>query len=144
MKILSVFIHPHVVPNLCVYLFCLYTKEDIWKNVLIKQISFPIDYHSRKNTYYASQWGMRSVWLKHSSKYLPLSSAEQINTLRFGTTWGWVNTDRIFIFGWTNPLSIYDVCVLIVTACSLNEFMTGQIYVHAHVWLPKPKKGLRS
>jgi len=24
----------------------LYTKEDIWKNVLIKQISFPIDYHS--------------------------------------------------------------------------------------------------
>jgi len=24
------------------------TKEDIWKNVLIKQISFPIGYHSRK------------------------------------------------------------------------------------------------
>jgi len=22
-----------------------------------------------------------------------------------GTPWGWVNTDRIFIFGWTNPLS---------------------------------------
>jgi len=22
------------------------TKEDIWKNVLIKPISFPIDYHS--------------------------------------------------------------------------------------------------
>jgi len=35
----------------------LYTKEDIWKNVLIKQISFPIDL----NTYYGSQWGMRSV-----------------------------------------------------------------------------------
>jgi len=24
------------------------TKEDIWKNVLIKQISFPIDYHIGK------------------------------------------------------------------------------------------------
>jgi len=24
------------------------TKEDIWKNVLIKQISFPIDYHRKK------------------------------------------------------------------------------------------------
>ncbi len=23
---------------------------------------------------------------------------------RFGTTWGWVNDDRIFIFGWTVPL----------------------------------------
>jgi len=44
--------------------------RDIWKNVLIQQISFPIDY----------QWGMRSVGLKHSSKYLPLCSAEQINT----------------------------------------------------------------
>jgi len=47
---------------------------------------------------------MRSVWSKHSSKYLPLCIAEQINTKRFGTTWGRVNTDRIFIFGWTNPL----------------------------------------
>jgi len=41
MKILSLFTHPHVVPNP----YVLYTKEDIWKNVLIKQISFPIDYH---------------------------------------------------------------------------------------------------
>jgi len=45
MKILSVFTHPHVVPKLCLFVL-LNTKEDIWKNVLIKQISFPIDYHS--------------------------------------------------------------------------------------------------
>jgi len=51
MKILSVFTHPHVVPNpnvfqmfqMCLFVL-LNTKEDIWKNVLIKQISFPIDY----------------------------------------------------------------------------------------------------
>jgi len=43
MKILSVFTHPHVVPNLYVFI-C--SAEDIWKNVLIKQISIPIDYHS--------------------------------------------------------------------------------------------------
>jgi len=44
---------------MCLFVL-LNTKEDIWKNVLIKQISFPIDYHSRKkNTYYGSQWGMR-------------------------------------------------------------------------------------
>jgi len=32
------------------------TKEDIWKNVLIKQISFPIDFHSRMG-----DEGMRTV-----------------------------------------------------------------------------------
>jgi len=41
---------------------------------------------------------------KHSSKYLPLCSAEQINLYRFGTTWGGVNDDRIFIFEKTLPL----------------------------------------
>jgi len=33
--------------SMCLF-FLLYTKEDIWKNVLIKQISFPIDCHCRK------------------------------------------------------------------------------------------------
>jgi len=59
MKILSVFTHPHVVPNLYVFICCAEHKGRI-----------P----------YGSQWGMRSVRLKHSSKYLPLCSAEQINT----------------------------------------------------------------
>ncbi len=36
-------------------------------------------------------------------KYLPLCSAEQRHSYRFGTTWGWVN-EIIFIFGWTIPL----------------------------------------
>ncbi len=40
----------------------------------------------------------------HSSEYLPLCSAEQTHSYRFGTTWGWVNDDRIFIFVWTIPL----------------------------------------
>ncbi len=41
----------------------------------------------------------------HSSEYLPLCSAEQRHSYRFRTTWGWVNGDRIFIFGWTIPLT---------------------------------------
>jgi len=72
MKILSVFTHPHVVPNLYEFICSaehkgryleecfnqtdliphmgieIWIEEDIWKNVLIKQISFPI-------------WGLRSV-----------------------------------------------------------------------------------
>ncbi len=43
----------------------------------------------------------------HSSEYLPLCSAEQRHSDRFGTTWGWVNDDRIFIFGWTIPLRCF-------------------------------------
>jgi len=31
--------------SMCLFVL-LNTKEDIWKNVLITQISFPIDYHS--------------------------------------------------------------------------------------------------
>jgi len=42
MKILSVFTHPHVVLNPYVFI-CSAEHKFIWKNVLIKQISFPID-----------------------------------------------------------------------------------------------------
>ncbi len=49
---------------------------------------------------------------KLSSKYLPLCSAEQRHSYRFGTTWEWVNDDRIFIFGWTIPLSIIFIRVM--------------------------------
>ncbi len=42
---------------------------------------------------------------KLSSKYLHLCSAEQRHSYRFGTSWGWVNDDRIFIFGWAIPLN---------------------------------------
>ncbi len=39
-----------------------------------------------------------------SSEYLPLCSAEQTHSYRFGNTWGWVNNDRIVMFEWTIPL----------------------------------------
>ncbi len=29
------------------------------------------------------------------------------NAYRFGTTWGWINNEYIFIFEWTLPLSFY-------------------------------------
>ncbi len=40
-----------------------------------------------------------------SSEYLPLCSAEQTHSYRSGNTWGWVNDDRISIFGWAVPLN---------------------------------------
>jgi len=41
---------------------------------------------------------------RHSSNYLPLCLAEERNSYRFETTWGWVYDDRIFVFKWTIPL----------------------------------------
>ncbi len=57
----------------------------------------------------------------HSSEYLPLCSAEQTHSYRFGITWGWVNDDRIFIFGWTIPL----------TSLTSNDFLSQ---LHQKVW----------
>jgi len=41
-----------------------------------------------------------------SSKYLNLCSKYERRPYRCGTTWGWVINNRIFFFGWTNPLTI--------------------------------------
>ncbi len=38
-------------------------------------------------------------------KYLNLCSEDERRSYGFGSTWGWVINDRIFIFGWTIPLS---------------------------------------
>ncbi len=96
MKIMSSFTHPQVVPNLYE---CVCSAE-----------------HKGR---YSEEWGKQSSIFspnmevngapkqpdyKLSSEYLSLCSAEQINSYGFGTTWGWVNDDRIFIFGWTVPL----------------------------------------
>ncbi len=43
---------------------------------------------------------------KLSSKYLHLGLAKQRHSYRTGTNWGWVNDDRISIFGWTIPWSL--------------------------------------
>ncbi len=51
---------------------------------------------------------------KLSSKYLPLCSAEQRNSYRFGTTSGRVNDDRIFIFGWTIPLIAHHFILILI------------------------------
>ncbi len=42
--------------------------------------------------------------LRSHQTYLNLCSEDERRSYRFGSTWGWVINDRIFIFGWTNPL----------------------------------------
>ncbi len=42
--------------------------------------------------------------LEFHKKYINLCSEDEHRSYGFGTSWGWVIYDRIFIFGWTIPL----------------------------------------
>ncbi len=44
--------------------------------------------------------------LRFHQKYLNLCSEDERRSYRFGTTWGWVINDSIYIFGWTIPLKL--------------------------------------
>ncbi len=57
-----------------------------------------------------------------SQKYL-ICEDEQ-SSYEFGTTWGWVNIDTIFIFGWTIPLT------------NLNSIASWNMYLHISVCIP--------
>ncbi len=45
-------------------------------------------------------------------KYLNLCSEDEQRSYGFGTRWGWVIYDKIFIFGWTIPLTRYFMKVI--------------------------------
>ncbi len=75
------------------------TKEDILKKVCNQAV---LGHHWLP-------WHFFSLlWKSMVPQYIPLCSAEQTHSYRFATTWGWVNAD-IFIFGWTIPLSSFNL-----------------------------------
>ncbi len=106
MKILSSFTHPQVVPNLYECL-CSAEHKGRYSEECGKQSSSgaPLTSIVFFPPTMEVNGAPKQPGYKLSSEYLPLCSAEQRNSYRFGTTWGWVNDDRIFIFGWTIPLS---------------------------------------
>ncbi len=105
MKILSSFTHPRVVPNLYECL-CSAEHKGRYSEECGKQSSSGEPLTSIVFFFPTMEvnGAPKQLGYKLSSKYLPLCSAEQRNSYRFGTTRGWVNDDRIFIFGWTIPL----------------------------------------
>ncbi len=85
-------------------LFCWTQRKIFWRKFVTRLFWGTIDFHSRKKNTMEVNGAPELLCFPHSSEYLPLCSAEQRHSYRFGTTWGWVNDDRIFIFGWTIPL----------------------------------------
>ncbi len=87
-------------------LFCWTQRKIFWRMWETEQFWGTIDFHSILFPTMEVNCSPKQPGYKLSSEYLPLCSAEQRNSYRFGTTWGWVNDDRIFIFGWTVPLNV--------------------------------------
>ncbi len=100
MKILSSFTHPQVVPNLyeCV---CSAEHKGRYSEECGKQSSSGAPLTSIVFFFPTMEvnGAPKQPGYKLPSKYIPLCSAEQRNSYRFGTTWGWVNDDRISFLG---------------------------------------------
>ncbi len=91
-------------------------------DISLKYYNFKtIDFHSRNKNTMEVKSSPELLCFPHSSEYIPLCSAEQRHSYRFGNT-GWVNYDRIFIFGWAIPLNYLCVCNL--CSCNLRFFET--------------------
>lgn len=71
--------------------------------------------------------GPQTVWLL----YLLLCSAER-NSYSFGTTWGWLNHERIFILRWITPLMYTQV--LIYQTCLFLPFLSFSLTCYMHSW----------
>ncbi len=65
-----------------------------------------------------------------------LSTYYKLIAYRFGTTWGWVINDRILILGWTNPVTL-ALLSLIVCSCYVSHIIRSaleEVSVHCHVF----------
>ncbi len=106
-------------------LFCWTQTKIFWRMWETEQFWGTIDFHSIFLPTMEVNGAPKQPGYKLSSKYLPLCSAEQRHSYRFGSTWGRVNDDRIFIFGWTIPLMlIYQKDQL----KNMNWAVTQQVY----------------
>jgi len=105
MKMLSSFTHPYVVANLYEFFSPAEHKEIYFEEWLEPNSSLaPLTSRVETKNTMEVNGAPQLFGSNRSSKYIPLCSAEVRNSYRFATTWGWVNDDRIFIFGWSIPL----------------------------------------
>ncbi len=59
------------------------------------------------------------IQIAHFSKYLLFCSTNKSQPYEFGTTWGWVNEDRIIQLSFANNLDLWHCCLNIICSTSL-------------------------
>ncbi len=111
-------------------LFCWTQRKIFWRMWETEQFWGTIDFHSIFFPTMEVNGAPKQPGYKLSSKYLPLCSAEQRNSYRFGTTWGRVNDDRIFIFGWTIPLRCENCWLSVLCMLQLCDRHPGSSKDH--------------
>ncbi len=123
-------------------LFCWTQRKIFWRMWETEQFWGTIDFHSIFFPTMEVNGAPKQPGYKLSSKYLPLCLAEQRNSYRFGTTWGWVNDDRIFIFGWTIPLTLIKISFWFwdFSLCNFRDLT----YALSACNTPKRKQNLKS
>ncbi len=82
------------------------TKEDILQKVCNQAVLGHHWFLEYEIKYYEVNGAPELLCVPQSSEYLPLCSAEQTHSYRFGNTCWWVNDDRIYTFEWTIPLCL--------------------------------------
>ncbi len=105
-KILSSFTRPQVVPNLYE---CLCSAEHKGRYFWRKFVTSCLGHHwlpivGKKNTMEVNG-APRTALFPTFFRISSFVFSRTRHSYRFGTTWGRVNDDRIFIFGWTIPLN---------------------------------------
>ncbi len=105
------------------HFFVLLNKnEDILKKVCDQAVLGTIDhpYWGKKQNTMEVNVAPELLCFPHTSEYLYLCSAEDRHSYRFGTSWGWVNDDRIVIF-WVN-YPFVNFFVSQFTLAALHDF----------------------
>ncbi len=104
---MSSFTHSQVVLNLNEFLSSV--KHKGYFEECGKPNSYWSPVKKKMFSYYQSQWRPATVTHILQNIFFCVQHRNK-NEYRFGTTWQWVNNDRIRIFGWTIPL---------MTSCSM-------------------------
>ncbi len=96
-------------------------KKYIWSTLVSKGFQFPF-YCMDKNYNSKSEWG-KIVQLPRFFTESSLMFGRR-KKISFGTTWGWVNDDSIFIFGCTMPLQYFTVAYILKTLAMFFQNFT--------------------
>ncbi len=117
-------------------LFCWTQRKIFWRKFVTRLFWGTIDFHSKKKNTMEVNGAPELLCFPHSSEYIPLCSAEQRHSYRFRTTWGRVNDDRIFIFGWTIPLMALFTENLWIMYSSSEQIWRNMHHILCGEWVP--------